>query len=116
MRNEDVTNIEDRVKETIPFYLEYACLHWHEHLEDVPRSRDLIAKLTAFAETSLLHWFEVLSLVSLTDRTIPAYVERNFTLLLGAHMKRVRWDGPLASRALRDAYRWAAVSVLLQTR
>ncbi|KAL5512428.1 hypothetical protein ACEPAG_3420 [Sanghuangporus baumii] len=68
VHNDDVQGISDRVKECIPSHLEYVCMHWAQHLCDVPYSPDLLDKLSDFAYKSLLFWFEVLSLVKMFVR------------------------------------------------
>ena len=60
--NEDVPDIEDRVKVGIPPYVEYACAYWSHHLVEAPTGPSLIDAVSKFAYGQLLFWFEAMSL------------------------------------------------------
>ena len=60
--NKDVAQLEERVQNNIPPFLQYACQNWALHLRDVPYSEQLSDSLHEFAYNSLLYWVEVLSL------------------------------------------------------
>lgn len=68
VRNEDIPNVGARIKGRIPPCLEYACVYWDLHLCDVPYSRELSDRLSAFSQRNLLFWFEVLSLLRMFGR------------------------------------------------
>lgn len=85
VRNDDVTDLGDRIENKIPPHLVYACCFWAQHLRDVTFCDDLLKQLTKFAHEHLLYWFEVLSLT------------KNFY--------------HLAVQALRDAIEWIGVSL-----
>ena len=84
--NNNVPDLQDRIKNYIPPHLTYACAYWSHHLCEVPYSSGLLDKLTDLAHERLIFWFEVLS--------------------LGGQFR-------LASPVLLNASRWAAVSTLL---
>ena len=60
--NKDVVHLDERVQNSIPPSLQYACQNWAEHLRDVPYSEELSDSLHYFVYNSLLYWVEVLSL------------------------------------------------------
>ncbi|KAL5522077.1 hypothetical protein ACEPAF_1934 [Sanghuangporus sanghuang] len=78
--NDDVPDFAHRVQDCIPSHLEYACIHWVQHLRDAPYSPDVFKGLNDFVHQRLLFWFEVLSLINSFGR--------------------------IASHALLDAVKW----------
>ena len=60
--NEDVYDLNERIRDNIPTFLQYACHNWAQHLKEVPYSDELHKRLKAFVYSRLLGWFEVLSL------------------------------------------------------
>jgi hypothetical protein len=88
--NEEVRDLDERIRTCISADLRYACRHWATHLSAsiVPASEsvdnsDLETTSTTFVSIHLLHWLEVLSLIG----------------CLGE-----------ATHALRHAQDWASVS------
>ncbi|OCB89600.1 hypothetical protein A7U60_g3198 [Sanghuangporus baumii] len=67
-RNADVPELVDRVMKCRPSHLEHVCIYWAWHLCDVPRSSDLLERVSDFASKRLLFWLEVLSLVKVFCR------------------------------------------------
>ncbi|EJC99716.1 WD40 repeat-like protein [Fomitiporia mediterranea MF3/22] len=63
--NKNVTRIEDRINETSPAHLQYACAYWAQHLVDASYSHKLLDELISFAHKRLLYWFEVIGLLGL---------------------------------------------------
>ncbi|PAV19324.1 nucleotide-binding-oligomerization-domain like receptor [Pyrrhoderma noxium] len=61
--NDDVLHLQDSVHENIPPSLQYVCLNWALHLQDIPYSEGLSGYLYYFAYETLLYWVEVLSLI-----------------------------------------------------
>ncbi|KAF9462782.1 hypothetical protein BDZ94DRAFT_1165108 [Collybia nuda] len=62
--NQDVVDMEKRIKDHIPDDLSYACTFWAEHLEDSDYAGQ--AEVNKFLNTKLLSWLEVLSVMGLT--------------------------------------------------
>jgi AcrR family transcriptional regulator len=63
--NDKLPELESVLQGVVPAELRYACIHWAAHLSEVgsPNSR-LREDLTKFCKKHLLHWFEVMSLIS----------------------------------------------------
>jgi hypothetical protein len=63
--NNQLPHLESVLQDAAPAELCYACIHWAAHLSQArrPDSR-LIDELTKFCEKHLLHWFEIMSLIS----------------------------------------------------
>jgi hypothetical protein len=63
--NDKLPNLERVLQVTAPAELRYACIHWAAHLSQA-RSPDssLREELTKFCGMALLHWFEVMGLLS----------------------------------------------------
>jgi hypothetical protein len=63
--NDKLPDLESVLQGVVPAELRYACIHWAAHLSEA-RSPDfrLREELTKFCEKHLLHWFEVMSLIS----------------------------------------------------
>ena len=60
--DEQVENIQDRIKLKISPSLAYVCRHWANHLNLAPKSNDILTMLSEFLSRQLLFWMEVLSL------------------------------------------------------
>ncbi|OCB85826.1 WD40 repeat-like protein [Sanghuangporus baumii] len=95
---------DDHVKTCVPPHLEYACLYWAQHLQDVPYAPDLLVKLSDFAYHRLLFWFEVLSLVKAFGR-IASHVLSNAAKWSELHSTEIAFF-------LRDASTLATVFAL----
>ena len=67
IRNDDIPDLDARVKAAIPPHLAYACRFWGDHLSAVPQQdpdADTIRELLkAFFTSQLLYWLESLSLL-----------------------------------------------------
>ncbi|EGN95156.1 hypothetical protein SERLA73DRAFT_95850, partial [Serpula lacrymans var. lacrymans S7.3] len=65
-RNEDIDDLEYRIKKYIAGHLSYACRYWGPHLVDAVKCLSdcdwLLGMLWAFFRKQLLHWLEVTSL------------------------------------------------------
>jgi hypothetical protein len=63
--NEQLPDLKPELQSAAPAQLRYACVHWAAHLSQA-RSSDsrLCDELAKFCEKHLLHWFEVMSLIS----------------------------------------------------
>jgi hypothetical protein len=63
--NDKLPDLESVLQGVVPAELRYACIHWAAHLSQA-RSPDscLRDELTKFCKEHLLHWFEVMSLIS----------------------------------------------------
>jgi len=64
--NDQVINLPQQIKKSIPSELSYACRFWAEHLQDIPRQNSdptLTKHVKDFLWNHLLHWLEVLSLI-----------------------------------------------------
>ena len=75
VRNDAVPDLTERIESCIPSHLEYACAYWSHHLCEAPYSPELLIKLSDFAYSRLLFWFEVLSLMGSFGRAIHALFE-----------------------------------------
>jgi hypothetical protein len=63
--NSEVSGLEQLLERAAPPKLRYACKYWHVHLRHAdPASSDLIHSLDEFCRIHLLHWMELLSLLS----------------------------------------------------
>ena len=82
MLNENVPDLDERVKKNIPSFLKYICCNWFNHIRDVPYSQELCEQLKSFAYFQLLFWFEVLSLT----KTFSSHVGT-------ALMHTIQWVG-----------------------
>ncbi|PAV22978.1 WD40 domain containing protein [Pyrrhoderma noxium] len=99
--NSDVPDIDNRVTQCIPSFLNYICCNWIHHLQDVSYSQHLYSQLRLFVYNQLLFWFEVLSLTNTFNHHVgPALL---FAIgWVGNH-------GPDLSSFLRDAHRQASI-------
>jgi hypothetical protein len=63
--NDQLPDLEHELQSAAPAELRYACIHWAAHLSQA-RSSDsrLLDELTKFCKKHLLHWFEVMSLIT----------------------------------------------------
>ena len=69
-RNDDVANLEGRVKETIPDELRYACLYWASHVMETGDVHEFLMSLKQFTHERLLNWMEAMSLLGEVPRAI----------------------------------------------
>ena len=71
--NNQIEDKDSLVKKYIPSYLAYACQYWADHLRgvtalaDKKREGEIVILLLNFLDSNLLHWLEVLSLLSKSD-------------------------------------------------
>ena len=71
MLNVDVADLEERVKETLPSELRYACLHWASHMMATGQAdEECLSMLNKFTCGSLLNWMEAMSLLGEVPRAI----------------------------------------------
>ncbi|KAL5532054.1 hypothetical protein ACEPAF_5618 [Sanghuangporus sanghuang] len=68
LRNDEVPDLEERIKREIPSHLAYACHFWAVHLQELLHPDLLMVKLKAFANHQLPCWSEVLSLTKHHNR------------------------------------------------
>lgn len=71
LSNAEVTNLEDKIKRSIPKYLSYACAFWGDHL-DGDQISALMSELNTLFYKNLLFWLEVLSLTSSVHTSFKA--------------------------------------------
>jgi hypothetical protein len=62
-RNQDVNNLSSRIRDNIPEYLSYACLHFVEHLDGCRSNSEMEDMIKEFLLSKLLFWLEVMSLL-----------------------------------------------------
>ena len=65
MLNNEIKDLEARIKRNIPPCLDYACRFWSDHLCESAFSpnSELLSELSDFVYTRLLFWLEALSLL-----------------------------------------------------
>ncbi|KDN33070.1 hypothetical protein RSAG8_13841, partial [Rhizoctonia solani AG-8 WAC10335] len=68
--DEDVPDIDERVKRAIPMDLVYACQYWADHLELGGNSDRQAAELYDFLSKRLLLWMEVMNLTKQMDKAV----------------------------------------------
>jgi len=77
--NNEVGDLQKRVKQYIGHDLQYACMSWHKHLIDVHAVPTYRAKITSilhqFLEEKFLFWLEVLSVLGATEDAVDALEE-----------------------------------------
>ncbi|KAG6328907.1 hypothetical protein ID866_10182 [Astraeus odoratus] len=68
LRNSDVPDLEQRVRDCIPPHLAYACQYWAYHVKETMFNHILVEELRAVFQTEyILFWMEVLSLLKSVD-------------------------------------------------
>ena len=68
LRDSEVSDLDDRIKECIPGELAYSCRFWTDHVREAPFNSALAADVQGFFNDKiLLFWFEVLSLLKLMN-------------------------------------------------
>ena len=65
--NNQILDLQERIKRNIPMHLRYICCYWGHHIQDTSYSPELGNLLKTFAHNKLLFWFEVLSLTDTFD-------------------------------------------------
>ena len=70
--NTEIENLPERIMQSIPPLVQYACRHWSWHLANAKLSEDLLHQLKEFVNTRLLYWIEVCSLLGELRSTILA--------------------------------------------
>jgi hypothetical protein len=63
LANQNVMDLEKRIKDNIPADLSYACKFMADHLQAVEFDNLILADIDGFMRTQFLYWLEVLSLV-----------------------------------------------------
>ncbi|KIL65235.1 hypothetical protein M378DRAFT_10880 [Amanita muscaria Koide BX008] len=90
---------QDQLREAIPDELLYACKFWSAHIEGAyvmdlnTLDHDLIRELATFANSHLMHWFEVLSLIDelcLAPRALRTVI--NFPKLISTDLNQLLTD------------------------
>ncbi|KJA14825.1 hypothetical protein HYPSUDRAFT_80696 [Hypholoma sublateritium FD-334 SS-4] len=67
----DSKHLKDAADRTLTPEIQYSCLHWATHLVYLKESDDeILTRLNSFASDHLLHWFEVMSLLSATPLAV----------------------------------------------
>ncbi|CAE6428731.1 unnamed protein product [Rhizoctonia solani] len=101
IRDNDVPDLEERVKKAISVSMFYSCKYWAAHLHETKRSAELDERLEDFLSVRLLLWLEVLSLKG-AKNAAPE-------IMLQAQNWCMRYDCPTdTKRQIRDAWRFAA--------
>jgi hypothetical protein len=63
--NDELPDLEIVLRRVAPAELRYACIHWAAHLSQARSPHTyLLEELKTFCQDHLLHWFEVMSLIS----------------------------------------------------
>ncbi|KIJ56016.1 hypothetical protein M422DRAFT_40890 [Sphaerobolus stellatus SS14] len=76
--NSEVQHLDDLIKQYIPSHTQYACLYGLSHVLAVKSpSGKLLERLTAFVNSKLLEYIEVLSLLGRTEIAIVALTQMN---------------------------------------
>lgn len=75
--NDEVGDLDTRIRKFIPASLQYACRHWATHMCDASLNLDksdgeLIDAMMLFASVHFLHWLEALSLIGCLEDALPA--------------------------------------------
>jgi hypothetical protein len=77
--NKDVRDLNDRTQKAIPGHLQYSCLHWASHVNDVPMQQSnsqhgviLECLESFFSSGRFLYWLEVLSIIRALRSASPA--------------------------------------------
>ena len=81
--NTEIENLPERIMQSIPPFVQYACRHWSWHLANAKLSEDLLYQLKEFVNTRLLYWIEVCSLLGELRSTILALNTAQEALTVG---------------------------------
>lgn len=76
--NDQVVDMQSRIRRYISDGLRYSCVQWANHLESTIFDPNLIAKIRNFMENYFLYWLEVLSVtkcVGFASRMLKALTE-----------------------------------------
>ncbi|KAG8850919.1 hypothetical protein FRB96_009552 [Tulasnella sp. 330] len=69
--NSEIDDLHNRIQESVPAELQYACAQWPKHVSREPPGDDGIqVLLDRFAHIHLLHWVEVVSLLGKAEEAI----------------------------------------------
>jgi hypothetical protein len=63
VRNSDIGDLAERVMESIPEHLSYACRHFADHLKNLKHDEGIISLIEGFLYEKFLFWLEALSLL-----------------------------------------------------
>jgi NACHT domain len=80
LANDDVEDLNTRVKEQIPPALLYACRFWDDHLKHTDFKTDLFRKVETLFKEKFLFWLEALSLTRNIGLAPSAFVTLNMWL------------------------------------
>ncbi|KAB5591833.1 Vegetative incompatibility protein HET-E-1 [Ceratobasidium theobromae] len=75
VRDRDIEDLDNRIKQFISPALSYACRYWSDHLRQVAVSEELFPYINEFLSDRLLFWMEVMNLkrwMKLGARMLPA--------------------------------------------
>ncbi|KAG6325732.1 hypothetical protein ID866_13357 [Astraeus odoratus] len=75
LRNSDVPDLEQRVRDCIPPHLAYACQYWAYHIKETMFNHKLVEELRAVFQTEyILFWMEALSLLKSVDTVYSSMI------------------------------------------
>ncbi|EJC98391.1 WD40 repeat-like protein [Fomitiporia mediterranea MF3/22] len=72
LRNNQIPDLQVRIKANVPPQLEYACVFWTQHLHDTQFSHALLYELSDLLNNRLPYWLEVMSLLEKVNIASPA--------------------------------------------
>jgi len=67
VRNQDISDLADRINKFIPLHLSYSCRFWAEHLRAIDFDSGILAEVRDHLYERLLFWLEVLSLLGIIN-------------------------------------------------
>ncbi|KAF9459713.1 WD40-repeat-containing domain protein [Collybia nuda] len=72
LRNKDIFDLDDQIRQNIPDHLSYSCRFWAEHLRASRFDTELLQEVQEFLNERLLYWLEVLSLTKELNVVVSA--------------------------------------------
>jgi hypothetical protein len=100
LRNDDVEDLESRIKKSIPIRLKYSCRFWAEHIRDsttATTQNEILVEVRDFFHICLLYWLEVLSLIKEVSIASNA-------LVTSARWISVRFLRPISTCCSQNSY------------
>jgi hypothetical protein len=70
--NEEVSDMDMRIKNNISPHLSYSCWHWADHLKASAYEKDVVRQAREFMEAWFLFWLEVMSVMGRMDLALRA--------------------------------------------